>query len=374
MDMQQLNDIFGPQAAHFQAIINQITAPMQDQIQQLQAQLNAIPPPPPPPAVNPNDIANAVANAIAQAIPAPNPPHPREPHVADPQPFSGDRTQSDSFIRSVRTVFHLQPSRFPAGDEGRRILFALGHMKQGHAAVWANNIATAMLDPETDNPYATFDDFQDAFEKAFGNADKAQKARTELAKLSMKPGDSVEEYTTQFETYAKLTGYNDEALIEIYSNGLLQRMVDKIYSNPEGTLPPTLEAWKTKARQLDNLYQQYLVKKSQARSPNTQTKAPNPPSVRAPATTTSPPAPKQSDAMEVDGGRRSVRKTVRCYNCNEFGHIARDCTKPKREYRSVRATEIAEVVRAVLKETHAPAEAEKAEEPAKGTDFQDAQQ
>ena len=48
--------------------------------------------------------------------------------------------------------------------------------------------------------------------------------------------------------------------------------------------------------------------------------------------------------MEVDGTRR---RNPQCYNCQKFGHIAKFCPEP-RKFRSIRATEIAEIVRAVL--------------------------
>src|ERR1700743_775992 len=81
-----------------------------------------------------------------------------------PPIFSGDRNEVQSFIFSVCTSFSLSPSRFPEGDETRRILFALGFIQGGTAGTWANNTANAILDPNTPNPYATFQEFQEAFE------------------------------------------------------------------------------------------------------------------------------------------------------------------------------------------------------------------
>jgi hypothetical protein len=329
---------------HAQALQNLFDG-MQDQINLLQQQLAQAQ------QFNPQAIAAAVANGFAQAQPVQPIPQPlapaqaREPKVADPPIFSGDRDQVQSFIRSVRTCFALAPSRFPVGEEVRRILFALGFIQGGTAGTWATNAANALLDPNVPNPYATFQDFQDAFERAFGALDRAQKARTDLAALKMKPGDTVEGFTTSFEALAIHTGYNEPALIEIYRSGLLIRIVEKIYSDSNGQLPADLAAWKTKARHLDNLYHE--LKALQLRNPHNPAAAPRVNRAPAPrSTTVAPAALPASDAMDVDGHRRN---SIRCYNCNKFGHIARNCPEPKR-HRSIRTAEITEVVRAILAE------------------------
>jgi hypothetical protein len=333
---------FGPQAQAIQNLFDGLVQPLQNQINHLQQQLAQAQ------QFNPQAIAAAVAAGVTQAQPPP-PPLPaaqtREPKVADPPIFSGDRDQVQSFIRSVRTCFALAPSRFPAGEEVRRILFALGFIQGGTAGTWANNAANALLDPNVPNPYNTFQEFQDAFERAFGALDRAQKARTDLAALRMKPGDTVEGFTTSFEALAIHTGYNEPALIEIYRSGLLNRIVEKIYSDSNGQLPADLTAWKTKARHLDNLYHE--LKALQLRNPHNPAAAPRVNRAPAPRSITiAPAASPASDAMDVDGHRRN---SIRCYNCNKFGHIARNCPEPKR-HRSIRAAEITEVVRAILAE------------------------
>jgi len=355
MNQQQLNPEeilaqFGDQAPAIQQLLQALMAPLQNQINQLQGQLAQVP--------------------IGNVQPQPQP-HPREPKVADPPIFSGDRTQVESFLRAVHLCFQLTPSRFPEGDEQRRILFALGFVREGTAGTWANNLYSTFLDPNQPNPFLTFMEFQRAFERAFGNADRAQKARTDMATLKMKLGDTVEEYTTSFEALAGHTGYNEAAHVEAYRSGLHHRIVEKIYGDTNGELPVNLAAWKTKARRLDNLHLEY--KALQSRIPQTSSGQQKPRSqfTRAPGfsststTSTFTPTPTH-DAMDVD----SHRKTVRCYNCNKFGHIARNCPEPKR-FRSIRASDLAEAIRAVLAETSTSKIEEVAEKP---QDFPNGQQ
>ena len=374
--MDEIFAQFGDQAPAVQALFNAIVIPLQQEIQQLQQQV-AQQNQPAPQMINQQAIAAAVAQAVIQAQPAvppaqPAPPQqPREPKVADPPIFNGNRNELQSFIRSVRTCFTLAPSRFPVGDEVRRILFTLGFIQGGTAGIWANNTANSFLDPTVPNPFDTFEQFQNALERSFGSMDRSQKARTDLASLKMKPGDTVEEYTTTFESLAVHTGYNEAAHIEAYRSGLIPRIVEKIYGDTNGQLPVDLNAWKTKARHLDHLYHEYkalhLRGPTSANQPKTAYVHPptKTPTATSTSTTSTLPPP---DAMDVDGHRS---RTVRCYNCNRFGHIARNCPEPKRN-RSIRTTEIAEVVRAVLAETQ-PAKKEESA-PQSGSDFPPSQQ
>jgi hypothetical protein len=332
---------FGEHAPAIQALFQALLAPMQQQMQQMQQQIAQ------QPAINAQQIGQAIADAAAQQAAQPPPAQPREPKVADPPIFSGNRSETQSFIRSVRTCFQLTPSRFPPGDETRKILFALGFIQGGTAGAWANNQTNAMLDDEVPNPFATFQAFQNALERAFGSADRAQKARTDMGALKMKPGDTVEEYTTAFEALALHTGYNEAAHIEAYRSGLFPRIRDKIYGDPNGQLPGDLEAWKTKARNLDSLYHELKALQLQSNQGSSNSPRPRQMQARSPSVSTAitNPAP-ASDAMDVDGNRG---KNVKCYNCGKYGHISRFCPEPKK-FRSIRAAEIAEVVRAVLTE------------------------
>jgi hypothetical protein len=337
--LQELQAQFGEQAPAVQQLIGLIIQPLQQQINDLQQQVAQAP-------ANAQGIADAIAQGIAQLQPPPvQPQQQREPKVADPPIFKGERNALDSFIRSVRTCFTLSPSRFPIGDEVRRILFTLGYIQGGTAGTWANNTTNAFLDPLIPNPYNTFEEFQNALERSFGSLDRAQKARTELDALHMKSGDSVEEFTTAFEALSVHTSYNEEALIQHYRKGLLHRIVEKIYGDSNGQLPATLEDWKTKARHIDYLYHEFkaLNLRSQASVNRPTNFLPHTkPPVAAPSIPAVPAA--AAEAMDVDGHRK---RSLRCYNCQRFGHIARNCPQPKVN-RSIRSADLEETVRSIM--------------------------
>ena len=171
MDQPNLDNIFaqfGNHAPAIQNLLQILVEPLQLQINQLQQQLaeaTAIAdPPPPPPAPTPIPFPPVLA------------PMARDPKSAEPKIFSGDRNETTSFIRSVRMYIQLQPSSFPVNDEQRKILFALSYMQGGTAGKLADNHANTMMDPTADSPFSTFQDFQVAFERAFGAADRGQRS------------------------------------------------------------------------------------------------------------------------------------------------------------------------------------------------------
>jgi Zinc knuckle len=111
-------------------------------------------------------------------------------------------------------------------------------------------------------------------------------------------------------------------------------------------LPETLTGWQDVARRLDNLYLQFRQATAgmtpyAARTPPTATEKPRT-AAPAPRPTPTPPAAAASSLtsfapMDVDSTRK--QEAQRCYNCQELGHISRDCPHPRKPRQFVRAME-----------------------------------
>ena len=343
--------LFGQHAEAARNAVEQIVAPLLQENNQLRQQIGTQPlsstPNPPPTFPTATDIANAFSQISPSGS---SQSKDKDPNAATPPIFAGDRSQAREWLKAVRVYIQLSPSRFPPEDEERRILWALSYIRGGSAGAWAENHTEAILDPNVESPFITFEGFLNTFEAAYCELDRAEMARQKIKLLKMKPGDTVETYTTAFEALANHTGYNETALIEQYRGGLIKSIVEKIYSSPDGTLPKGLTGWKAKARQIDNLWQEFkgLQRQTSSHLTSKHLSTSVSPSTSKTATSSSGPEP-----MDVD----SHRRTIRCYNCNQFGHMARNCPNP-RQSRSIRGINIPEIVTQVCAALAAPAEEE----------------
>jgi Ty3 transposon capsid-like protein/Zinc knuckle len=258
----------------------------------------------------------------------------------DPEPFSGDWKKTESFLRSIQLNITLQPRVYPT--ELHKILYMLSWMKDGTAGAWAESLSTSFLDPETHNPYETFEDFLVAFESAFGEPDQEFTTWSQLQNL--KHGKMLaEEYTAHFNALASQTGFREEALIDAYQWGLNEWLLEKMHLS---NLLETLGGWQDMAQWLDNLYLQFqqataAMNPYASRNPLTPTEKPRT-AAPAPRPTPAPPAATTSlstsfTPMDIDSTWK--KEAWQCYNCQELGHSSHDCPQPQKPQQFVHATE-----------------------------------
>ena len=181
--------------------------------------------------------ASNAAVAAAQQISPPNQ-SPSKPTIkaADPEKFSGDRAETEGFIRDLNLSITIQPGSFP--DARMKMLYALSFMSGGYVHIWAQSETDAVI--KGTSSFKTFEDFTKKVEEMFGNPDSARTACTKLHNLRMTSGMSAGEYMTQFEVLTARTSFNDPALEDAYSCGLTVMILDKIHAQP--SLPKDLKA------------------------------------------------------------------------------------------------------------------------------------
>jgi hypothetical protein len=122
-------------------------------------------------------------------------------------------------------------------------------MTAGRAKVWAEQEGQCL--DEAGWYTQTYEELKDKIERLFGNSDRAATARLKINQL-VQGSHSVNEYNVDFDQQARLTRFDEEALINFYKCGLNPFVQDKIYTLPN--IPNTLDEWKQQASKFDRAY------------------------------------------------------------------------------------------------------------------------
>uniref|UniRef100_A0A8C1XXR9 ribonuclease H n=1 Tax=Cyprinus carpio TaxID=7962 RepID=A0A8C1XXR9_CYPCA len=131
--------------------------------------------------------------------------------MAKPAPFSGSAEECSGFLLQCSLVLEMQPHLFPT--ERSRVAFIISQLK-GKALQWADSIWTH------NNPVIqSYTSFVDHFREAFGKPTWDSSISEKL--YNLKQGKmSVNDYALQFRTLAATSGWNEQALLTTYRQGL----------------------------------------------------------------------------------------------------------------------------------------------------------
>ncbi|OMH78677.1 Retrotransposon-derived protein PEG10 [Zancudomyces culisetae] len=144
----------------------------------------------------------------------------REPRVADPEYYNGNRDHLRNFISQVNLVIEAQPSRFPSDKQ--KVVFVSTFLR-GAAFSWLQ----PYLESRTPVPMLTdFELFTEELHRVFGNPHQASTAERQLRRL--RQTNSAVNYATDFRRLSTLTNWNDSALCSQYYEGLKDEVKDQL--------------------------------------------------------------------------------------------------------------------------------------------------
>lgn len=164
----------------------------------------------------------------------------REPKVASPAFFSGNRKDSRNFLLQLKNVFLVQPARFTS--EVNKVSYAISYLR---------DVAFDWVSPYLESNAALlrdFNEFEKAFTVAFGDIDRKRRAEKELLALRQK-NRSVSTIVSEFQRLAFETHMNDEALFPLFYNTLNDDVKDEICKVAR---PSTIEEYYRLAIGIDN--------------------------------------------------------------------------------------------------------------------------
>ncbi|KAK3545517.1 hypothetical protein QTP70_007758 [Hemibagrus guttatus] len=158
--------------------------------------------------------STAPTNSSASAAASPSLPVIASP-VAAPALYSGAAEDCNGFLLQCSLALEMQPHSYP--DERAKVAFIVSHLG-GKALRWAEPLWT-----QNHPIMSSLPRFIEHFKEVFGQPERDSSLGERLCRL--KQGSmSVSEYALQFRTLAAASGWNEQALITTYRQGLDPRV------------------------------------------------------------------------------------------------------------------------------------------------------
>lgn len=253
-------------------------------------------------------------------------PHIYEPKIADPEPFSGDRSKLMNFISQCRLKFAGQPSRFPT--ELAKIHYTGSYLRQQAYSWFEPMLALSQTTSIMPSEFESFEVFATALKTVYGDPDIVASSERELHRLHQTT--SVSQYTAEFRRLQQYVEWNDPALADCFYRGLKDNVKDRIaeQGRPKAFLELVHLAINIDAR----IWERLVEKKANAafhRQPST-FMSPRPQQRQMPSSYGGP-TPMELDVLRTQTGpltaaERQYRKEKNlCYYCGKGGHSIRDC-------------------------------------------------
>jgi hypothetical protein len=296
-------------------------------------------------------------NDMPAAQPAPNPMQYRrdlgesiKPPL--PEPFRGQSTDVMPFLTRMKGYFRLFPNKL---DSAEKKMLATAPLIQGDAKDWFEPIWKDYLendenlqDQETQNVFSNWLNFEELLKDNFGVINEERQAAADI--LQLKQHKSCAAHSAKFRQLAAKTGWDDEALMEIYYRSLKEEVKDELHkADRPDTDDGGLTEYITMAIKIDERqYERRREKQNSVRKgsnynpyyPNQHNNRGNPAKPRYQGKTQrnygnntsygTHPGPMDLGAAQAPERQRRDFSKCKCYNCNQVGHISRHCPQPRK--------------------------------------------
>lgn len=245
------------------------------------------------------------------------------PYLAPPEKFSGESGNCRAFLVQCELHFKHNPAHY--SDDQSKIAFIISHLK-ARAADWAT--AEWSRGSEVCQSMALF---RETFSRIFDHSSPARESAKKLMKLRQ-GGRQAVDYAIEFRTLAANSGWNTEALMDAYFNGLSDPIKDQLAPHE---LPQSLETLISMSIRTDNRIRDREAERRRARAPSDSygrtrripRESSPPPRDSLPAL----PPSTSEEPMQLGGSRLSAEERRRrrqegsCFYCGSSEHLMASC-------------------------------------------------
>src|SRR5215469_5160993 len=240
--------------------------------------------------------------------------------IRDPGPYKGEKEKFRTWHRNMNNYVHFQGEKI---SDQQKILMWTSRMT-GKAELWAMGYESYCEKKQWSYNHFLFtilDDFQDTSEATI--------AQRKIRALRQGNQD-VGEFLTEFEALKILGKISDDHAIALLEQNLSFRIIAAIANS--GTKPSTYNGWIEKAKAIGRAQNdldlsgrieerrktQFSLKKRSTNYPRNNYYIPK--------------DSNQGTPMEIDRKKPNWTRDgkPKCFNCGEYGHMAKNCQKPKR--------------------------------------------
>ena len=171
----------------------------------------------------------------------------KDPKLAAPERFDGDKTKFRKWWASVRLYIELKPEAF--SEDKQKVAGVLSFMTQGLAAQWAQHQTEIYLD----HGFHTYRRFKSLMEENFAEDLELEKAMDKVFKMTQAVGETIDKYNQTFGESILRSGITDKGtLIYHYKRGIHQGITAKIDTLDQSIHPTTIQEYMRKASEFDN--------------------------------------------------------------------------------------------------------------------------
>ena len=272
--------------------------------------------------------------ALAAAQPQPAPP-PRKKVVADPGSFDGSPQKFHEWWSKIKIWLQILMEGATNAQVTAAVLSWLTGPKAGRwaqvrldscmaaAQALANTPPVPAGQPQPPPAWPTWEDSSEEIERFFLPGNNAEWARAQLLHLRQGPRQRIDDFLAQFEALKNQSGCVDQYTRDLLERALQRKLLEQIYiQNMHRDTYNRLAALSREIGRAQELFLINVQSQGSARYYQGQNYS-------------SSSASGSGTPMDIGAANTTQQrgKGPQCYNCQLFGHITRECTKPRRPRR-----------------------------------------